>query len=188
MALEIEIKLKVEDLQPIAEKLKQLGAKFEGDFLQKDSYYDDAQDSLVKSDRCLRIRKHINHIGEAIELTYKGARENHRFKSRREIGLRVDKAEELASLFEQLGYKEMLTFEKKRSLWEFQGCKVALDELPLLGKFVEIEGPDDNVIEQVQKDLGLVNLKHIPASYAHLMEDAVAKAGLKTRNISFGTK
>lgn len=188
MALEIELKLKVESLEPVAEKLKQLGAKFEGDFLQIDSYYDDNKDSLVKSDRCLRIRKHINHIGQAIELTYKGARENHRFKSRREIGLKVDKAEELAELFEQLGYTLRLTLEKKRGLWDYRSCKVALDELPLLGKFVEIEGPDDTIIEQVQKELGLENIKHLPASYAHMMEQAAAKAGLKTRNISFEKK
>jgi adenylate cyclase class 2 len=188
MALEIELKLKVESFEPIAQKLKQLGAEFEGDFLQIDSYYDDNKDSLVKSDRCLRIRKHINHVGEAIELTYKGARENHRFKSRREIGIKVDKAQDLAELFEQLGYTPRLTLEKKRSLWDYKNCKVALDELPLVGKYVEIEGPSDTIIEQVQKELGLENIQHQPLSYAHLMEEAIKKAGLKTRNISFDEK
>lgn len=188
MALEIEIKLKVDSLQPTAEKLKQLGAKFEGDYLQIDSYYDDEKDSLVNSDRCLRIRKHKNHLGQAIELTYKGARENHRFKTRREIGIKVDKAEELAELFQQLGYKIRLTLEKKRSLWDYHDCKVALDELPLIGAYVEIEGPSDQIIEQVQKDLGLENFKHEPASYAHLMEQAIAKAGLNTRTISLDKK
>jgi adenylate cyclase, class 2 len=188
MALEIELKLKVESHEPVAQKLKELGAKFEGDYLQIDSYYDDNKDSLVKSDRCLRIRKHINHAGQTIELTYKGARENHRFKSRREIGLKVDKAEELAELFEQLGYVLRLALEKKRSLWDYRGCKIALDELPLIGKFVEIEGPDDIIIEKVQKDLGLENIKHEPASYAHMIEAAAAKTGLKTRNITFEMK
>jgi len=188
MALEIEIKLKVDGFETTVAKLKQLGAKFEGDFLQIDSYYDDNKDSLVNSDRCLRIRKHINHIGQAIELTYKGARENHRFKSRREIGLKVDKADELAELFTQLGYTARLTLEKRRSLWDYKNCKVALDELPLLGKFVEIEGPDDAIIEQVQKELGLENIQHQPLSYAHLMEEAIKTAGLKTRNVSFEKK
>ncbi|MEN6383702.1 MAG: class IV adenylate cyclase [Phycisphaerales bacterium] len=188
MALEIEIKLRVNDFDSVVQKLKQLNAKFEGDYLQIDSYYDDNKDSLIKSDRCLRIRKHINHIGQAIELTYKGARENHRFKSRREIGLKVDKAEELAELFEQLGYFLRLSLEKKRSLWDYRDCKVAFDELPLIGKFIEIEGPDDSIIEQVQKELGLENIKHEPASYAHMIEEAVAKAGLKTRNVTFEKK
>ena len=186
--LEIELKLKVDSFEPTVKKLKQLGAEFDGDFIQTDAYYDDTEDSLVNSDRCLRIRKHKNHLGEAIELTYKGARENHRFKSRREIGLKVEKAEELAHLFGELGYKEKLAFEKKRSLWEFNNCIVALDELPLLGKFVEIEGPDDSIIEESQKLLGLDNIPHTPQSYAHLMEEAIAKAGIKSRKISFDLK
>jgi predicted adenylyl cyclase CyaB len=188
MALEIELKLKVESLEPIAERLKQLGAKFEGDFIQIDSYYDDSEDSLVNSDRCLRIRTHRNGGSEVVELTYKGARENHRFKTRREIGLKVEKAEELAQLFGELGYKERLTFEKKRGLWDFGGCKVALDELPLLGKFVEIEGPNDVLIENAQRQLGLEHLSHTPQSYAHLMEEAIKKAGIKKRKITFDTK
>ncbi len=188
MALEIELKLKVDSLQPIAQRLKQLGAEFAGDFIQTDSYYDDSKDSLVNSDRCLRIRKHRNGGSEVIELTYKGARENHRFKTRREIGLKVEKAEELAHLFGELGYRERLTFEKKRSLWEFADCKVALDELPLLGKFVEIEGPNDTLIENAQKQLSLEHLSHIPQSYAHLMEEAVKKTGIKKKRITFNTK
>jgi adenylate cyclase, class 2 len=186
--LEIELKLKVDSLLPIAEKLKKSGAKFEGDFIQIDSYYDDSEDSLVNSDRCLRIRKHRNGGSEIIELTYKGARENHRFKTRREIGLKVEKADELAQVFEELGYKERLTFEKKRGLWTFAGCKVALDELPLLGKFVEIEGPNDTLIENAQKQLGLDNLVHTPQSYAHLIEEAIKKTGIKTKKITFDTK
>jgi predicted adenylyl cyclase CyaB len=188
MALEIELKLKVESLEPIARKLAQLGAEFDGDFIQTDAYYDDSEDSLVNSDRCLRIRKHRNSATEIIELTYKGARENHRFKTRREIGLKVEKAEELAHIFQQLGYRERLEFEKKRSLWNFAGCKVALDELPLLGKFVEIEGPNDVLIENAQKQLGLEHLSHIPQSYAHLMEEAIKKTGIKKRKITFDTK
>jgi adenylate cyclase, class 2 len=186
--LEIELKIKVDSLEPIAQKLKQLNAKFQGDYLQTDAYYDDPEESLINSDRCLRIRKHKNHLGEAIELTYKGARENHRFKTRREIGLKVEKAAELAELFGELGYKERLTIEKKRALWDFGGCKVALDELPLLGTFVEIEGPDDNTIEKAQNVLGLGNFKHIPESYAHLMEKAIAKTGSKKRKITFESK
>lgn len=182
--LEIELKLKVDNFEPVIEKLNLLGAEFEGDFLQTDSYYDDAEDSLVNSDRCLRIRRHKNH-GETIELTYKGARENHRFKTRREIGLKVEKAEELATVFENLGFKERLTFEKKRSLWDYLGCKIALDELPLLGKFIEIEGPQDSMIEEAQKRLGLGTISHTPQSYAHLMEEAIKKAGIKKKKITF---
>ncbi len=44
-----------------------------------------------------------------------------------------------------------------------------MDELPLLGSFLEIEGPDDKKIADVQKNLGLANLPHITESYASLV-------------------
>ena len=36
---------------------------------------------------------------------------------------------------------------------------------------MEIEGPDNRHILQVQKDLGLADLKHIQRSYASLIAD-----------------
>lgn len=185
MPLEIEIKLRVDSFEAAVENLKTNNAKFEGDFLQRDSYYDDEKDSLISSDRCLRIRTHKGYNSKVIELTYKGARHDHRFKTRREIGIKVENASELASVFENLGYTERLTFEKKRSLWELDNCKVALDELPLLGKFIEIEGPNDKIIEQVQNKLGLGHLVHMPKSYAHQIEDELKKQNISERKITF---
>jgi len=48
-------------------------------------------------------------------------------------------------------------------------CEVALDQLPLIGDFVEIEGPDEAKIATVQKSLGLTDLPHITESYASLV-------------------
>ena len=68
-----------------------------------------------------------------------------------------------------LEYEKVLVFEKKRRIWRLGDCKIALDELPLLGSFVEIEGPDDKKIADVQKNLGLADLPHITESYASLV-------------------
>ena len=59
--------------------------------------------------------------------------------------------------------------DKKRRVWQLGDCEVALDELPLLGDFVEIEGPDEETIATVQKSLGLTDLPHITESYASLI-------------------
>ena len=63
-----------------------------------------------------------------------------------------------------------MVVEKKRRVWQLGGCEVALDRLPLLGDFVEIEGPDDEKIADVQERLGLAYLPHILESYACLTE------------------
>jgi len=185
MALEIELKLKVDSFEPVIEKLNSLGAVFDGDFHQTDYYFDDNENSLVNSDRCLRIRRQTCQDGEQMELTYKGARENHRFKSRREIGLELQNATQLVRIFAQLGYEEKLIFEKRRSLWRLDNCYIALDELPILGKFIEIEGPGDKAIEAVQQKLGLGSLTHIEHSYAHLVEQAVDKTDGRVMKVMF---
>lgn len=185
MAIEIEIKLKVESFEQIIEKLRQIDADFDDDYMQTDYYFDDEEDSLVDSDRCLRFRKQQDHGKETFELTYKGQRQNHRFKSRREIGIKVDKAEEIMEILTALGYSERLVFEKKRQTWQSDGCEIDLDELPLIGKFVEIEGPNDEAIEMTRKKLGLEHLNHIEHSYAHLMEEKLNQLGEKKRKVAF---
>jgi len=60
-----------------------------------------------------------------------------------------------------------------------------LDELPLLGGFVEIEGPDGGKIADVQKELGLGNLRHIQDSYASLMDAKLRELGRNDRNVLF---
>jgi adenylate cyclase class IV len=74
-------------------------------------------------------------------------------------------------------------FEKKRRIWQFGGCEVALDELPLLGSFVEIEGRDGEKIADVQRNLGLSNLPVILESYASLMEKKLRQLGRKEKEV-----
>ena len=185
MPLEIELKVRVDSFDDIVEKLRQIGADFDDNYKQTDYYFDDEKDSLVDSDRCLRLRKQHDHGDETFELTYKGRRQNHRFKARREIGLKLEKAEEMMEVFAELGYSQRLVFEKKRQTWHSGGCEIDLDELPLIGKFVEIEGPDDESIEAIRKKLGLEHLQHIEHSYAHLLEEKLVQLGKSDREIYF---
>jgi adenylate cyclase class IV len=58
-----------------------------------------------------------------------------------------------------------------RRLWRLGRCEIALDELPELGYFVEIEGPEEEEIARVQERLGLSDRPHIARSYAHLIAE-----------------
>ncbi len=169
MHIEIEAKIKVDSLQEVAAKLTKLGAEFIGEQVQRDSYFDDAGRSLMKTDRGLRLRRQGIGNEEKIILTYKGAREKGRFKKRQEIEIRISDGDAVENLFLAIGYQKSLVFEKKRRVYRLGGCEVALDEMPLLGNFVEIEGPDDKKIADVQKKLGLADLPNIKESYAGLM-------------------
>ncbi len=169
MSIEIEAKLKVDSLELIEQKLKSLGAEFVAEQFQSDEHFDDACSSLKNSDRCLRLRRQQAGGKTKYILTYKGAKEKSNFKKRQEIEIEITNAEALEQLLSVLGYERKLCVEKKRRLWRLGGCEVALDELPVIGSFVEIEGPDDKEIADVQNKLGLSDIPHTAESYASLL-------------------
>jgi len=170
MCVEIEAKLKVDSLPEVEQKLIELGADFQAEQLQTDFLFDDANSTLTRADQCLRLRQQSVAGSERFFLTYKGAKEKSNFKKRHEIEIEIKDADSTRKLLGALGYERVLVVEKKRRVWRLGNCEVALDQLPLLGDFVEIEGADDEKIANVQKTLGLANLSHIPESYAFLME------------------
>ena len=175
MCTEIEAKLKVDSLLEVEQKLTELGAKFLAEQLQMDYFFDDANTSLTTTDRCLRLRRQSVGGSERFFLTYKGAKEKSNFKKRQEIEIEIKEAKTTQKLLSALGYEEVLVVEKKRRLWQLGGCSIALDQLPLLGDFVEIEGPDVETITDAQQNLGLAGLSHIAKSYAQLIKEELDK-------------
>jgi len=177
MCIEIEAKLKVDSLPEVERKLEELDAEFLAEQLQTDYLFDDSNATLTTSDRCLRLRRQSVAGSEKFFLTYKGAKEKSNFKMRQEIEIEIRDAESTKKLLSALGYEKALVVEKKRRLWRLGGCTVALDQLPLLGAFVEIEGPDDKIITDVQQSLGLTDLPHIAKSYAQLTKEERDRSG-----------
>ena len=171
MYTEIEAKLKVDSLEEVEARLKELGAEFIGEQLQKDTLFDDDASTLTKHDSCVRLRKQVMSGREKCIMTYKGAKEKSNLKKRLEIETEVSDCESTKAFLTALGYKEKIVVEKTRSFWKFGGCEVALDSLNLLGSFVEIEGPSEEVINNVQKSLGLEKIQNISKSYATLIAE-----------------
>ena len=169
MCIEIEAKLKVDSFEDIKVKLADLHALFIETQQQTDIYFDNENSSMVTTDTCLRLR--LQQVADTIEilLTYKGPREKGRFKRRQELELKISDSDLMAKLLLALGYKKIITVEKKRQAWRLEDCIVALDLLPNLGSFIEIEGPNEEKIEALIKRLGLKDLPHITESYACLL-------------------
>ena len=184
MHTEIEAKLKVGSLQEIERKLAEVGAEFVEEQLQADTYFDDVDGSLRGGDRALRLRRQKAGQKEKTFVTYKGPKQKDDFKKRREIEIEVGDGDSAEELYSALGYEKALVFEKKRRVWHLRRCVVCLDELPLLGSFVEIEGPDGHLIADVQKILGLSGLQHIVDSYACLMQQKLRELGKDQRKVS----
>lgn len=186
MKLEIEAKVKVDLLEPIAQRLEQVDASFKHELLEKDSYFIDSDRMVVKPGCGLRLRREKVNGNERAVLTYKGPKKKTKFKTRQEIEVEVNDAAMAERLLVALGCYKKLTFEKKRKVWQLQQCLICLDELPLLGCFVEVEGPDEAAISDVLKRIGLSGNEHINKGYAKLMKTRLDKIGLNRTEISFG--
>ena len=169
MHTEIEAKLKIESPERIEARLVELGAEFIGELRQTDYHFDDAKATLRKGDKALRIRQQVSADRTQLLMGYKGPKEKSNFKKRQEIEFELTDTDAAEKLLGALGYHRALAVEKRRRLWRFGGCEVAVDRLDLLGDYLEIEGPDDEKITSVQKSLGLSHLQHIPKSYAGLI-------------------
>ena len=187
MCTEIEAKLKVDSLEEVKGKLTELGAEFLQEQLQRDYHFDDTEKTLQKTDRCLRLRRQLAAGGERFFLTYKGAKEKSSFKKRQEIEIEIPDSDSIRKLFSALGYQEVLVIEKRRLVWRLGDCEVALDQLPLIESFVEIEGPDEKKIDEIQKSLGLSGLPHIKKSYADLIIDRLKEIGKQQKEILLQT-
>lgn len=183
MYLEIEAKLKVDSFDAVQRRLTEQGATFVSERVQTDYYFDRPEQTLTQTDQCLRLRIESDSDGQRNILTYKGPKQADDFKKRKEVNLEVADAEALKCLLDALGYDLSLAFNKRRGVWRFDNCEVALDELPLIGVFVEIEGPDSNHIVRVQKDLDLSDAPHVMASYASLIGEELSRRGSTDREV-----
>ncbi|NIA07068.1 MAG: class IV adenylate cyclase [Actinobacteria bacterium] len=179
MATETEAKIRVADHEPLRARLIQLGASAQGQQVHVDIYFDTAEGRLRKTDTALRLRC----AGQTSVLTYKGPREEGRYKQRQEIETAVADTQAIKSLLEQLGFTQSLLLEKSRESWLMDRCRVELDTLPLLGTFVEIEGPSPEditgVIERLQLDSG----NSITTPYPTLVREHLQKIGNPSRQI-----
>ncbi len=183
MQEEIEAKLKVDSLAAVEGRLRECPATFLGETRQRDVYFDTTERKLTRSDECLRLRSEKVGGRERLVLAYKGPKQQDDYKKRTEIEVEVCDAGAMESLLAALGYGKALAFDKRRRLWRLHECEVALDELPLIGAFVEIEGPDSAVIARVQERLGLSPIPHTSDSYASLIDQALARLGREQREV-----
>jgi adenylate cyclase class 2 len=187
MPVEIEAKMKVDDLAMTRARLQSAGAAQVGNYLEQNVFFDTEDRSLLAADEGLRLRVSTDTgTGNRIcTITFKGPRQHGQLKSRDETETTVGSFPDAAELLECLGYIRILSFEKRRQSWTYQGCKIELDELPFLGSFVEIEGPGDAVVLKVRQELQLADRPLIRASYIAMLMTHLQERGDAKREVCF---
>jgi adenylate cyclase class 2 len=172
--LEIEAKIKVDDLDLIARRLGELGGRFVAEQRQSDVYFCDADGTLEQRGCGLRLRSETVGDRTSAILTFKGARQDSVYKVRPEYETPVADGGAMTHILEGLGYRATLTVAKTRRMWELDGCEVCLDDVPPLGCFVEVEGDSAAAVKAALTRLGLADKPHVVEGYAALMAKTLA--------------
>ena len=160
MAHEREIKFKVDDFGPIRRKLRACGAKYLGTAIQTDSFFDTAGRRLRQADQGFRVRRYLLDLAVALD------------------------AAAAVQMIRALGMKEQMTIQKRRASYKLGRTLVELDELPLIGCFVEIEGPTEKAILAAAGKLKL-QTEPVTEAYSHMLSAECKRLRRSDRSIKF---
>lgn len=165
MGIEVEKKyrLTVEQRTNVVERLREGGAEFVGEEFETNTLY--SGNALDTTRAVLRLRR----TNTRSVLTYKerGEVDASGIKRHREDETEVADADALASIFDALGYRPSLVYEKRRATWHAQGAEIVIDELPF-GVFAEIEGTED-AIRELESSLGIASAAGVAETYPDLV-------------------
>jgi len=133
---EVEVKVKVDDIEAFKAKINDLKCNFDEPLVQTDRIF---VENGVKGfnipfgSPVLRIRTENN---KSI-FTYKQKTNDIRGTIEHETV--IDNFEEMISILTLLGFKEHVTVNKKRVYAKYDNFNICIDDVELLGSFVEIE-------------------------------------------------
>lgn len=106
------------------------------------------------------------------ELTLKGPRlDSGPSKIRDELTVMV--SGDIEAMLAALGYERSVSYRKRTAVYAFRRAIVSVDEVDGLGRFCEVEAPDDEVIDDAVRALGLDPATLEARGYARLVKDAV---------------
>lgn len=160
--LEIEIRFGVNDVKKLRKKLRELGSMCLEKWKGRDILFDRKKE-LIPKGKVLRLRLGMEKNNKG-KLTYKGSNQSRVFKIREEFEVIVENPGMAIKILKGLSYLPVIQYEKRTELWIYGGADIYIEELPVIGHFVEIEGSERN-IKKVVKILGFDIKKGIRKSY-----------------------
>lgn len=173
--VEIEVKIRIQDLKEIRERIEKLKAVVEKErHHEVNTLYDYASGDLLKKKQAIRLRS----IDRKHFLTFKGTPQKSRqFKVRDEFETEVKSLRDTRKILTSLGLKPTYQYEKFRIQYRLKRLKICLDETEA-GNFLELEGYRHEIV-RFAKALGFLRRDFIKKDYIQLLEERK-----KQRNIS----
>ncbi|MFK7805458.1 MAG: class IV adenylate cyclase [Anaerolineae bacterium] len=182
MNLEVEAKFQFNDLAALRRRLLAAGGVLKKErVFEKNTVYDDQQQSLKNNRQLIRLRQ-----DETVKLTFKGpppAGFESEAKVREEIELEVSDFDKMEQIIGHLGYQPAIVYEKYRETVMLNKVEVVLDELPY-GNFIELEG-DEAAIKMVADRLDINWDNRINSNYLALFEKTKLAYNLTFSDLTF---
>jgi adenylate cyclase class 2 len=169
MAIETEIKFRIDAAAELAKRLEKAGFRLETPReFESNVLYDTPDRAMRARTEILRIR----HYGERCVVTHKrlpdaGPGED-RHKHRIETETTVGDGDMLAEIFESVGLVAVFRYEKWRSEWSDGEGHCVVDETPI-GNFAELEGAPA-WIDRAAARLGVDASEYLTLSYGRLFD------------------
>ncbi|MHA2363712.1 MAG: class IV adenylate cyclase [Candidatus Hodarchaeales archaeon] len=150
MSFEVELKVKIseEEKSKIQNYIQENNPVYLGEIEHIDLYFDkkDSNLSLAIEDKALRLRtarKTNDPSSSRLDVTFKGPKIKSTSKTRQEFELYLvpnSSYKDVLAFFEALDYQQKISVRKKRKDYQLQGgVKLSLDEVEVLGNFIELE-------------------------------------------------
>ena len=163
MALEVEKKFRLtkQQREAVLARLSEIGASFKSNEFEENILYAGGQ--IDPNRAVLRLRR----TDTKAFLTFKErVPTTSAIKYRQEDETQVANPDALDAILRNLGFTPALVYEKRRITWELGNAEIVVDDLPF-GLFMEIEGPEAEIIEIEQK-LDIKDLEPEHATYPTL--------------------
>jgi adenylate cyclase class 2 len=178
MSHEVEAKVRVDAFKPVRVRLLDLGAKRRGAVVQQNLLFDQPCGGL-RSRGCglrLRLEQPVRGGDRPPVLTFKGPkRQDTVLKARPELELNIADAATMQRVLEAMGYRCTLDYQKRRETWKLGEATVELDDVPLLGRFVEVEAGNERTVHDALEQLGLEDLPLLRRGYAAMLRRKLKK-------------
>lgn len=181
MAAETEIKIRLTSEDQLAGLLARCNKLYGSgvEILQRDEYFDTSDELLKHKDFTVRLRI----VNERARIALKGPRDffDDKIHSRLELEFYVLSEAEARHEIARQQLIPTTIVEKRR--WEFSRDElhIAVDTLPFIGSFLEVEAPTRERITKVLNILQVDSSNAVTDNYTELLEKRLLEIGLPIR-------
>jgi adenylate cyclase, class 2 len=196
---EIEIKLRVSNLEDILVKLRRFATVSHGRVLEQNTLFDTPDAAFRRSGRLIRVRQETPAAApnqpagrQRAVLTAKAppavasrgkSKKPSRYKERAESELPLSSPDKFIESLHSLGLRPSFRYEKFRQSFSRGPLHVDLDETPV-GLILELEGPP-HAIDKAAKALGFTPADYLRATYWDLYAADCRRRGVTPKNMLF---